>query len=219
MLLCCNPIQDNRRILVTGTIVNSTNQPLSDVDVLVLNNNRSLKIGEASTDENGFFRSVSLMPTNAVAVEFVIPEEVDIPERFRFLRRRTIIVEQTVFDVSKSIDLPTVRVSALSDVTIRLYDTSGSLDLFFYRYSGEIFSSSNFRIGDAYQLENDIVDSENTTILGSSNAINGIFKIEKTFLQNQFITFEYIPANPNNDEWQEVILEINENTHEFEIFF
>jgi hypothetical protein len=219
LLTSCNPIEDNRRLLVTGSIETSSNQPLSGLDILVTNQNQTIKVGEATTDENGSFRSVGIMPSGTVAIEFEITDEIDIPESLSSLRRRTIFVERSIFDMSKHIELPPVRISELSDVTIRLIDASGTLERFVYRFNSEVFSSNNFRISEVAQLNRPINDFEIIGQFTSSNAQNGFLEIRRLFVKNQTIFFEYVPAGGDPNEWEQVILEINENTHEFEIFF
>lgn len=55
-------IEDNRRLLITGTIQDQNGNPISDINVI--SGNEDLKLGSRTTDENGEFSLTSLSIDN-----------------------------------------------------------------------------------------------------------------------------------------------------------
>lgn len=216
-LIGCKEVQDDTRLLVSGRLINQFNEPIDKVEVNMLNSSSFFQVGQSITDEDGFFRAVTLSPTSAVAVRFNLPESVSIPENRSFLRNRTITVASELYDTSKEIPLPSVQVSNLADVTIIIFDTSTNLERFFYRFSANVFSDEGFMINEAFQLETTIRDWQTISRTGSLNISNGIAQINLLSIQGQSINFEYL--NLETDEWESIILEINQSSHEFEIFY
>lgn len=212
----CKEVEDDTRLLVTGTLVNQLNEPLENVEISILNSSKTLKVGESTTNEEGSFRAVSLSPSNSIAIEFELPESISLPETYS-LRNRTITVDRKLYEIEKQVVLPNVQISSLSDVKIIVIDAQNTLDQFIYRFSAEVFTNENFALNDIFQLNSPIIDSKIILLTGSLSINNGIAQINQLLVQNQSVTFEYL--NIETEEWQEVILEINESNHEFEIFY
>lgn len=137
---CDLDFEDNKRLLVTGTIVDENSQPLQNVPITisattlrgVLGGTAQEEFGEGRTDAAGHFQLVTLAPKGQRTINATINERFQVGFQENRARLALLGIE-TLETTDAALRLGTIRLERIVNARVTLKRDINSVDTLFYQ--------------------------------------------------------------------------------------
>lgn len=211
----CNDIENDRRILVKGKVVDINNVPQQNLQVYTSIGGGIL--GEGVTNNVGEFEFTSLS-SNSYLVNLVV----ELPDEFKFplSSYETLI---TNFEISLNnlqdgrVNLQPIRILPFAEVKINFVrESEENLRYEIKRNFNRTLNGEFFSFWRQINLSEEVTPFRNLTSEGFLEQSTSFFSIHELVQKNEVIELTY---QVNEQEEQNLLLPINQDYNEFEINF
>ena len=216
--LSCEDIQNNKRFVFSGNLIDENNQPIENAQITSTlriqssGNNAQNLIGQGVTNSNGNFEFVSLVPlSNSVGLFINANQDIDSQEYAEV----SFSIDNNVFDNENTITLKDFKIprKASLDINIEKISTQPA----FLEWSIEFISSECFiEIGENSTIDNLSFCDTFFSISGQNTTQNPNNTINVESLRNTIAIFIY---SINNEPNQVIEISLNNPSNDFQFTY